>query len=162
MFSKLFSGGIFLDIGYEYGNHCSKNSTSCSKQILLFSFTPIQNKDSNVRQVVVPIGIMYLVLWLLYNFSIKLREIITFSECMTWLLTYCEFTGLKVPAPTCKVILEISIPREEILLISSGVKCNPAVGAEQACGSSSMRRGRIAALPRRPYTYFGAQRKLYI
>lgn len=44
-------------------------------------------------------------------------------------LVKSSFTGRKVPSPTCRRISAISTPFSRIFFKSSGVKCNPAVGA---------------------------------
>lgn len=90
---------------------------------------PNQYKDSKVRQVVVPTGIINLLPISSCNFSKVSTVTEILSACMLWSLMNTEDTGLKVPAPTCSVRGVVSIPFALSSLISLGVKCSPAVGA---------------------------------
>lgn len=86
--------------------------------------------DSSVLQLVVPTAITRppaaLVLLIVSAASFDILKVSVCIWCSSILST---FTGLKVPRPTCNVMLTTLTPFSLIFSSSSFVKCNPAVGA---------------------------------
>ena len=110
----------------SYTSHCvicNSGSDGCNN-----AFTPSQYRLSKVLNEVVPTATIVLSkLVIMFSIAIVLTSI--HSACISCCCMVAAFTGLNVPAPTCRVTNPLLIFFSSRLLKISCVKCKPAVGA---------------------------------